>query len=993
MRRRITLYIGGVRADLADDGLVLLNYAVTDLTNPAVVRNAWTQTVDLPRSAGNERIFGHAGRLDRLAGDGGTGPDFNAARKTPFSIYTETGEILFSGYCKLESVDADAYHVSLYGGLGELMYNLSYDSAGNKRTLASLDYGTDLDFTIDKTAVADAWARLAGDTTKPAKWDIINFAPCYNGIPSDFQADKAVAVPTDVGLPSEQTDDDGNTYDAANTGGYALVNLSKAWDEWACKDLRSYLQRPVLSMRAFLDAVADPANNGGWSVDISDLASVPYADTWLTRPLLPSLGTYRQTPVGATATVNPLGWTAVNPFGQFLVTDAPPGSEMNVRMDFEFWFRVTSASADTLQGYKRVERVGSTPAGYHQLVLFCQAVAYDANNSKVSASEVQPFYYSASVISPEALAAACGYTPDSLNETFASPDRDHGYAKQSAGEYKRQRDLSLTVSGTDIARVDIDIRPYFAFISDEGGVVTSLAGAYLWDTAGDDYHADYASVPTGTGTATGMSADTLRSGALVTKEMLLSTGGTPADYLLAFCKAFGLYILASRASRSVRILTRNTFYGTGVTTTLDGRVDIRTINVQPLAFDAKWYELKHPSVGGQFEKEYLETEGVQYGIQRVDTGYDFDADTKDLLSGSVLKSAAAVTDRGAYWRYIDRPEISGTKTTGKFWGPNGLQSHANMTYTQYPVTYTQTYTVSGIYAPSSGYNYLTYVFLDSGGNLITGQTGPMVQGPTTLYGLVIDDIPATAAYVAVNTHKNGVLSFREWPASVPAVMLEPGVTYTLRDTGGKDLDTDVYFPLNDFTETFYNPAFHGYDIYSRAEFRDAENKALDGSDVLLFHNFEVNYPYFTLTDDLPVMDTVAGGPCWLLMDNPGGVDIPNFTRYSHLGQDPLDILDFGFPREVDIPGVNYGRGTSVYETAWQQYIRDRLSVHGKVMRCKVLLDGLQVGPDLFRRFWWYGGSIWVLSSVKNYSLTTFDPAECEFIQVRDTSAYSGGQSY
>ena len=155
----------------------------------------------------------------------------------------------------------------------------------------------------------------------------------------------------------------------------------------------------------------------------------------------------------------------------------------------------------------------------------------------------------------------------------------------------------------------------------------------------------------------------------------------------------------------------------------------------------------------------------------------------------------------------------------------------------------------------------------------------------------------------------------------------------------------------------------------------------------------MNYPYFSITDDLPVMDTLAEGPCWLIGVNPGGVDIPNFTRYTHLGQDPVDLLDFGFPREVDIPGVNYGRGTSVYETAWQQYIRDRLSVHGKVMRCKVLLDGLQVGPDLFRRFWWYGGSIWVLSSVKNYSLTTFDPAECEFIQVRDTSAYSGGQSY
>ena len=873
------------------------------------------------------------------------------------------------------------------------MYNLSYDSAGNKRTLASLDYGTDLDFTIDAQAVSDAWARLDGDTSKPAKWDIINFAPCYNGIPNEFQADKAVCIPSEVGLADTQTKD-GETYDAANTGGYCLVNLAQDRDEWACKDLRSYLQRPVLSTRAFLGAVADPANNGGWTVDITDLASVPYADTWLTRPLLPSIGTYRQTPVGATVSVNPLGWTASNPFGRFTVADAPAGSSIDVSVDFSFWFKVTTASAATLQGYKRVERVGNTPAGYHQLVLFCQAVAYDANNTKVGASTVKPLYYSASVISPEALAAACGYTPDSLNESYSSPERDHGYSKQSAGEYQRQRDLSLKVSGTDIARVDIDIRPYFAFVSDEGSVLTSLAGAYLWDSAGNDYHADHASVPTGTGTATGMSADTLRSGALVTKEMLLSTGGTPADYLLAFCKAFGLYILADGASRSVRILTRNTFYGTGVTTTLEGRVDRRTVNVQPLAFDAKWYELKHPSVGGQFEKEYLDTEGVQYGIQRVDTGYDFDADAKDLLSGSVLKSAAATGNRSPFnLETIDSTHRTAIgsgdfSVTGYINWTNGTVGGSNYYSTQfiavsegYKVKYSgfgSSNVVALIAAYDSGQAYLQASSIQGG-----------VSSPQTYL------VPSGVSYVRLCTHGDYITTVSasiETPGfTVPPVFTAPGNTYTLKGSADDAADFDVAQYAG--ATTPINAAFPGYDLYSRAEFRDKENKALDGADVLLFYNFHVNYPYFSITDDIPVMDTLAEGPCWLIGVNPGGVDIPNFTRYSHLGQDPLDILDFGFPREVDIPGVNYGRGTSVYETAWQQYIRDRLSVHGKVMRCKVLLDGLQVGPDLFRRFWWYGGSIWVLSSVKNYSLTTFDPAECEFIQVRDTSAYSGGQSY
>ena len=34
---------------------------------------------------------------------------------------------------------------------------------------------------------------------------------------------------------------------------------------------------------------------------------------------------------------------------------------------------------------------------------------------------------------------------------------------------------------------------------------------------------------------------------------------------------------------------------------------------------------------------------------------------------------------------------------------------------------------------------------------------------------------------------------------------------------------------------------------------------------------------------------------------------------------------------------------------------------------------------------------WVLNKISNYSLTTWDPTECEFVQVRDISNYTSGQ--
>lgn len=875
MRRRISLYIGGTLADLADDGLVLLNVALTDLTNPAVMRNSWTQDVELPRSPQNDRIFGHSGRLDRLAGAGGSGPDFNASKRTPFAIYIETGEVLFAGYAKLTSITRDAYHVQLYGGLGDFLYGLAYDTAGNKRSLADLDYGVDLDFTINAQTVREAWARLLGDATKPEKWDVINFAPCYNGIPSDFGADKAVAQPGNVGqsVPSGYT----------TKNGFTLIGLPAAHDEWEVCDLRSYLQRPVVSMSRILLAIADPVNNGGWTVDLDDVVG-GYQQTWLTRPLLPSLGTYKQATGGISVTFQQYASGKV--VGRFALSGVPSGSEVTARLTTALAYTVPGAPAETLRSWKRIAGQSYVPDGYQQQILFVQAVAYGSDGTMVAAGPVRTICKSADVIDPAALASSLGFTPE-MDATFEAAEQDHGYAPDG-GAYLRQRDITTEVTGENIARIDVQVTAYSALITDAGALFGGASGGtsslgVLFTDAGAQYVPTQADAPSGSGTSSYQSGDTLRSGARITKAMLLSTSKTPADYLVSFCKAFGFLIIADAKTKTVRILRRETFYQ-ATTIDITDRVDKPSVEITPLTFDAKWYELRQESVGGRFEEEYQKTSGVQYGIQRIDTGYDFDAQTKDLLNGAALRSCAAVQARSKYFYHVTNP--------GGIW--------------------------------------------------------------------------------------------------YPSVFLDPGCTFTLWDADGKSEDFGVAIPGNVTAEPF-NPAIPGYDVTHRAEFRDAENAPVDGADVLLFRHGSTQ-SLCSLSDDLPVMDTLNGGPCWLLGENTV-TTVPSFTRYIVLT--PLDSthgtviqsLDFGIPREIDIPDLTYKRGT-VYQERWQKYVRDRLSVHGKVMRCRMRLDGMQVGTEILRSFYWYGGSLWALVSVSNYSLTTFDPAECEFVQVRDITNYT-----
>ena len=119
MKRRITLYIGGRKADISDQSFFLLNYQAEDLQNPTIVKNSYSQQITLPGTCRNNRIFGSIGRADRVSGSGGaTGAAFNASKRTSFALYGEDGAVLESGYLKLDEVDA--FHrqaLYLYGGL------------------------------------------------------------------------------------------------------------------------------------------------------------------------------------------------------------------------------------------------------------------------------------------------------------------------------------------------------------------------------------------------------------------------------------------------------------------------------------------------------------------------------------------------------------------------------------------------------------------------------------------------------------------------------------------------------------------------------------------------------------------------------------------------------------------------------------------------------------------------------------------------------------
>ena len=161
MRRKIELYIGGRRADLNDQALVLFNYSLTDIQKPTAVKNAYSKQITLPGTPANDAIFSGSYRVDRTVGLG----QFNPLERTAFVIYDEKGTILEQGYAKLDKVTSKGenrtYAVTLYGGLGSFFYGLSYKSNGEKMTLADLQYiaGEDFDDELDFVRTGRTWTR------------------------------------------------------------------------------------------------------------------------------------------------------------------------------------------------------------------------------------------------------------------------------------------------------------------------------------------------------------------------------------------------------------------------------------------------------------------------------------------------------------------------------------------------------------------------------------------------------------------------------------------------------------------------------------------------------------------------------------------------------------------------------------------------------------------------------------------------------------------
>ena len=948
MNKNIKLYINGIEADLTEDISLPITYVQEDLTNPTIVKNSFSKTVTLPGTKTNNSIFGQFYKLDRFTinhtGNTTVGVEYAPSKRIPFQIY-KNSNIVESGYLQLNAVNIDSYKVSydttLYGGLGDFFYGLSYKEDGEKLTLADLNYKDNLTFKINKEYIQDCF-------NNPMDGRLLTFIPSLNGLYDDFDNDTClINTNKSTIFPTEQTE--GNIkYTTYN--GFGLAKLNKSYDEWEIRDLRSYKQRPALRLKTLVTSILD---NSGYKYELDEKFfndRNPYwNDTFIALPLLSSNGDDEVTQraqldkflsnqfiVGEST----IGGGRYGVSGYFTVQNGEgitvsgdridlskvsDSSTIDVNLDINIIFTASGISNEDELYMCLYRSVYNEESNYTQTYL--QTRTFIQFKLVIDYSDydyVESPWYN--------FAGERSYDDDiyhiNRNNTTVGTFKRISDNKYAFVDENNNNTFRLTVKASkkyDTMR----LRLVTNWVKQEAG--NHSGASYLfedkllnenvpentvlgniesdWDV--NEYSLEIKS-PSGIG-----------SGSVITQDTILKTENTPADYLLNIGKLFGWYYVKDINKKKISIMSRETFFKNNVVN-IEDRLDYsKNFNINPVLFDKKWYKMTLNTPETYFAKKYNKEYDLDYGQKRIDTGYNFNTETTNLYEDSIFDNVISVRDSDKYYRtFYDKND-------------NEVPCFVN--------------------------DNLSYQLFHK--NDVSKEITSVEQN---LYGVNIIDKNKT----------------REWNGLRGTDCMVKSCFYSL-DNDEKSLEeissSILFYNGNrDLLDIKNKPIKYWItdDLPEMADLNDGQpcwlytnsDKDTRGNTIAILRT---TLPQFIKYKTNRIYQSGSTGELY-------SVDTGNVEQ----------SLDFGLPKEIYIDGLNYSEDTTIYNNYWKRFYNDQFNVNTKKVTCYVNLSDWDVKQELLRQFYYFNNGIWILNKIDNYDVTSNNTTRCEFIKVQDITNYT-----
>lgn len=669
MKQDIELYINNQLVELGEDFEVNMTYTVENTTNPTAIKNNYSKTITIPATAHNNKIFSNIWNTTSIYYDGG----YNLIKKSSFAIFLN-GTKFEEGYIKLDNVIKNGvniqYKCTLYGGLGDFFYNLSSNKDGKKIRLSDLDYGVDFKLTVNRELILEAWDALMTNQTEGTIFEHINFALCYNGIPEDFSANKVLIATFGSGayeLPYNISDGE---YSSLN--GWVLADLRQEYDEWAARDLRSYLQRPVFRLKTLINAICNPVNNGGYTVNLDEdffnRANPYWEKAWITLPLIKdmedisTIGSIVDVPA-TSANLN----RTVQDYYKISVT--VEGDSDSITIPFNLGTKATLTSNKELYtGYGPLLEDGdSNKSIYYNAPIAIQLVGYEKNTTTVA------YYSDVEVFTSFGLYEYANTNYTKLNVGGVENVHSGSFIQSgSTTDYFWENGESFILSINNIDSISdydwyIQISryvyqsPYYASTYSNNYFDCLWLGMGSTENGNLGNNSNYISQYAYSTSIDISGNDTNASinKRVITKERMLGRDKTPLDYLLGYTKQMGLYFIKHPQEKVIDILTRKTFYknngenyddnGYRKLIDLTNLIDTsKDIIITPLPFNKNWYDLGLDIKENKYSKIYDSYTDIKFGTKRIDTGYEYVKEVDNLIKDNPYKAGMMVREKNAY---------------------------------------------------------------------------------------------------------------------------------------------------------------------------------------------------------------------------------------------------------------------------------------------------------------------------------------------------------
>lgn len=662
----LELLINGRQADIKETSVISITKTYENNQNPLNYYSDYSKTVKLPITRNNNAIFNNFNRLDSLVTDTTIDPK----SKLPF-ILLNNKEPIMEGYVKLENANTiwtdEEYEITLFSTFGLIMNELKLLTFNPNAQDLDPKYVIDTPFTdvkIDRNLIKRSFEQETHSLDGDSVTDWIGFIPTYQGKYTDFASDREQL------LPSGRTDD-----------------MSRERDEHYKREFRSYYQQPFIWVDKLWKAAQDKiAEITDYSLVLDNSWFFPnnpyYKDLIYTCPNIFNSGSdFKETTQVFTDKKNEVVFHRYN----------RSGSDRLNTIHTEYLTNLTSGSGDIyVNGVFNPDGDKGTTVfkGSFQAILF--AYSKIPNGLYARITDDNPIYIKVKAVNADTNEDIFGasktfllYSDDtdanrwtydkaidlSISERGDLPatigDRTPQYTSRDGFAWKTTLNVELNIMENVPYRIcfqtwNLNNDKPFEWVNSNP----------VWTPTWDWVWTDFFTAETGKGYSiwidtVGASVTTVentRSGSNLTLYRIFPKETTLCDVLLKYSKIFGLMWKIDEDDKTVTVMTRDNFFAYSTIKDWTGKIDrSREFRFSPLCFDTRYVEFNYGEGQCGRLKKYEDYYQYTYGTKKIDTEFDFNADTNKFFDNLV---PSVISQKRQYSKmmnteYEDRPNFMG----------------------------------------------------------------------------------------------------------------------------------------------------------------------------------------------------------------------------------------------------------------------------------------------------------------------------------------------